>query len=373
MVIMKKIIIILFISIFYTIESDVFGQSENDSLLLSLRRELFPFQEDTTTVKISTLCEKEEIENDYTTYARQPDFKSIVNVLRKIAFTKDVSLISNMDRIRQEYAAYLHKEWEPLFNLKYGDCRVVNEKIQIFQCIEETLLSLNLKKMKLSKQESFDFYVDVQRRWYESANDNNNGYRAFEEFKEFSPYYLHLMKNRIGGVPVLNFDFIEPYLRDLNEPLIEYLNNYYVEGLKVQKLELEGYIFFRVLNDIDEEKNPILLNKLVNILFTNKYIDKIEISRNIITILKSSQPNGLLEKKIIEQLYRPKGEYKINALLASSYIFRPDFVDILINVNNAKILTDEENEYLKRVFDVLSKRPYISDTQRENLKLFLKE
>ncbi len=212
MVIMKKIIIISLIAMFYPIGNHVFSQSGTGSLLISLRNELFPFREDTTLTKISTLCEKENIEKIYTMYARQPNFKSVVNVLHRIAFTKDVSLIPSLNRIRQEYAVYLQKDWEPFLNLKYGNCRVIKENLLIFQCIEETLLSLNFAEMKLSKQERFDFYVGVQRRWYESANDSKNGYKAFEGFNEFSPYYLdgrkpnlRLRSYRVPHLSVDNF------------------------------------------------------------------------------------------------------------------------------------------------------------------------
>ena len=113
--------------------------------------------------------------------------------------------------------------------------------------------------------------------------------------------------------------------------------------------------------------------KLLNILITNKYVSKIEISRNIITILRKSEPKGLLERKIIEQLYQPTGVDKMNAILASSYIFRSDFVDVLLDIKNVNTFTNEENEYLKRVFLVLSKRPYITDVQRENIDRILRE
>ncbi|MEZ4960163.1 MAG: hypothetical protein R2830_10150 [Saprospiraceae bacterium] len=370
---MKKLIITFLITTFYNIGNHAFSQSGGDSLLLSLKEELFPFNEDSAMVEIATLCEMEGIENVYTTFVRQPDLKGIVNILRRIVFTKNVSLIPDLEDVRQEYVAYLRKDWEPLFNQKYGSCKVVSEKIQIFQCVEEALLSLNFAKMKLTKQEGFNYYFDTQQRWYKSLNDTENGYKAFEGFRGFSPYYLNLIKNRIAGAPVLNFDFIEPFLEDLKDPLIEYLEKYYVEGLKVQKLELEGYIYFKILNILNEERNPILLNSLVNILIKNKNIDKIEIARNVIEILKNSQPNGLLEKRIKEQLQQPKGEDKMNALLASSYIFRPDFVDFLIGVNNANTLTNEESEYLKRVFEVLNKRPYVSNTQKESIERILKE
>ena len=373
MVIMKKLILTLLIAIFCNIGNHVFSQSRNDSLVLSLKEELFPFHKDATMVEISTLCENEDIKADYMIYFRQPDFKSVLNVLYRIAFTKDASLIPIMENVRREYIGYLKKDWEPLFNLKYGDCKVMIEKIQIFQCIEETLLSLKFAKMELGKQEGFNYYVDVQRRWYKSLNDNENGNRAFEDFEGFSPYYLDLMRNRIAGSPELSFDFIEPHLEELKEPLIEYLEKYYIEGLIVQKLELEGYVFFRVLNSISEEKNPTLLNMLINILITNKYVSKIEISRNIITILRKSEPKGLLERKIIEQLYQPTGVDKMNAILASSYIFRSDFVDVLLDIKNVNTFTNEENEYLKRVFLVLSKRPYITDVQRENIDRILRE
>lgn len=284
---MKKIILTLIIAIFCNCGNYIFSQTGNDSLLLSLRKVLFPFYEDATLVDISSLCTKEETNKGYTTYSRQPEFKSVSNILHSISFTEDISFIKGLESIEQEYIAYFRRDWEPIFKSHAGSCEVAKENLQILQSLEETLLSLRFAKMQLNSHERFEYYLNVQRRWYNSVNDSEKGYLAFEGFEGFSPYYLDLITNRIGGSPLINFDFIQPFLNDLAEPLVTYLENYYKEGLKVQKLEFEGYVFFRVLNSIDEIRNTALLDKLVDVLLTNEHIDKIEISRNVIAILRA--------------------------------------------------------------------------------------
>lgn len=372
MVIMKKNTLILFIIIFHNIGNYTFSQNQGDSLLQILREELFPFEEDDTVIRVSNLCKGISIKDDRVVYAQQPDRKSLIDVFNKIAFTKDKLLVSAMEQIRQEYIEYLKKDWDTFFNIKSGDCNVIVEKIKILGYIEETLLSLKFTSRITDKQSSFNYYVDVQKMWYKYINDDKNGFKAFERFNEFSPYFLNLIRNRIAGMSDLNFDFITPHIEDLKEPLIEYLENYYDNDLQIQKLEIEGYIFFKVLNNIDEERNPLLLDRLIDILITNKNVSRTEFARNVITILKYSEPDGLLEKRIKEELSQPVGVNKMNALLASSYVFRSDFTDTLIDVYHSNVLTDEEFEYIKKVFEVIYRRSYLSKEQRAKIDIILK-
>ena len=348
----------------------VHGQVKSDSLLEQLYEELFPFKHDTNTIKISAICGQEYLDTDRRTFRKHPDFYASITTLRKIMFTKDTALTSGLMNIRDEFELYFRNNWEFAFDMKHGQCRVANENLQILQCIEETVLSLNFAYFNLKTQELFEQYLSIENLWYQRIYDKRNGRQAFEDFKFFSPYYRQLLKNRIGGV-VFNYNFIEPYINDLKRPLKDYLQDYFSEQRYAIAMEVPGFILYRVLNVVQEGRNNELLNELAMLLLESENMSKTEVARNAILILKKSPPDGIFERKISEQLFAPKGTYKMNALLASSYIYKSDFTDNLITLFDSGLLSDDERNYMKRVLGVIYERAYTTDVQRHEIEEIL--
>ncbi len=349
-----------------------FSQVNSDTLLDELHKELFPFKEDTSLVKISSICKGGNIGDDVQTFERQPDFEAAMNLLGIIISTKKPDFIPGLKIILDEYESFFQKNWEHSIRNKHKPCQIAVENLLLLQSIEEAILSLNISSQILDPQELFDYYLSVETRRFKYMYDKKYGHKGFDGFRWFSAYYRKLLSERVAN-PVSSFNFIGPYIDTLRVPLLAYLKNYYSEYRTVVGMEVPGFILYRVLNVVREDENSALYNELVNLLLSSKSMSPTEVSRNSILMVKNSGPNGLFMQRVTEQLFAARGAYKMNALLASSYICNPDFTDVLIDLFETDLLSEDEEKYLKRVLGVISKRAYISGSQLNRIKRTLDE
>lgn len=346
------------------------AQNKVEPVLYELRKGLFPFKEDSSMIKISSVCGWNDFHDEWSTFEKQPDFNATTNALRKIASTKDTAFVSGLRQILEEFEQYFSDNWEFALNPKHGRCSVANDNLRTLQRLEETLLSLNFASYKLSPESLFEQYVSIEQRWYKLLYDKKSGHQEFQDFKPYSRYYRRLLKKGIGGA-IFDYNFIEPFIDELRKPLMDYLKKYFLQQRVAVSMEVPGFILYRISNIIREDKNSALFTDIAELLLASENMSKTEVARNAIVLLENSQYEGVFERKIAQYLLAPKGTYKMNALLASSYIYKPDFTGTLITLFDSGLLTDDERNYMKRVLGVICERAYTTDVQRHEIKEIL--
>jgi hypothetical protein len=113
------------------------------------------------------------------------------------------------------------------------------------------------------------------------------------------------------------------------------------------------------------------LDELTDILLFNKSLNKGDIGRNMVVLIRNPNCNSYLKNKILDALQDEDINFKSNLFIASLYLYDNDVVDELIKLFYSSLLKEKEKEELKIHFNFLAKRGDLSQSQKESLKVII--
>ncbi len=143
---MKTKFFLLLVSIFeFSFPGDAQTGGFNE-LVDSLEQILFSNDD---SVEITAFFGNERQVHDSVYYVRsvQPDFDSILPLLKSLAYSKEFKLLAEIIHIYNRQQEIFKIEWEPVLRNNHYACQTANEQFSILEAFEATIHSLKFGRL----------------------------------------------------------------------------------------------------------------------------------------------------------------------------------------------------------------------------------
>ena len=336
---------LLCFAIFYLILHTVNAQTTDSNLLLySLRTALFSDSKEIVEISVFFGYNKQRVDSIYFVRKVQPDVDVVMPLLKKIAYTKDISLLHELINLYNEQQSFFKKEWEPVFRNNTYACDAANEQFWILESFEEAIHALRFKNIGLGRDGKFAYYRKYLQSQYSYYHVPGAWPEALKGWHIYSPYYLMLRENRWVAPPLDGFSFIEPYVNDIVGLMIDELSSHFEQLDTVDiKITFEQFELDKLCYIISLAKDVPFYEKLIEIILSDRRNKHVFVRSRIKQLIKNPAFKEKLKSSLLERTNSINPIVRLNALYGLIF-----FSDTDVIAQYQKLLKTEKIGFLEK-------------------------
>ena len=374
---MKKIQFCFSLNAFLLFAFFANAQTINNKLILdSLNSALFPKSKGSIEITSFFGHEKQKMDSIYQVRKVQPDIDHILPILKEMAYSKDTGLLQPLINLYNKQQSFFKKEWEPVHRNNFYACDAANKQFSILEAFEKTIHSLIFGNMGLDRNAKLSYYKKYVQSQYSYYHAQGDWPEAIKGWHIYSPYYMMLQINRWVGPPLNEFSFIEPYINEIDDLLIEELNIYFknLDSIKTGvNLSFEQFELDYLCGVISLSKTTTYNEKLLYLILADKRNKPGYIYARLFPLL-----NNQNYKKHIKSFLLKNSVAANKVVMLNSLYGLIAFHDMDVIVHYEKLLSNKnlgilEKQAIKAHLSILDRQLNASNEVRQSGARLLKQ
>ena len=247
----------------------------------------------------------------------QPDLDSVLPLLKSLAYSKEYNLVPEIIDSYNRQQEFFKREWEPVHRNNHYACQTANEQFSILEAFETTIHSLKFGSLGLNRKEKLEYFKKYIRSQYDYYYQPGSWRSAIEGWQIYSPYYLKLRLKQWVGPPLTKFNFIEPYIHEIDSLIVDdlfaFFENNDSENLSI-KPSFEEYELDYLCGLISLVENANYNEKLVQLILTDKRCKPAYVHGRIFMLIKNEEYKNNIKSYLLQSTMSDNKTVRLNAL-----------------------------------------------------------
>ena len=331
---------------------------DNGLLIEGLKSALFSDSNEAVAVSAFFGHKKQKMDSIYLVRKVQPDLDILLPLFKRIAYSKDTNFIQPLKDMYIKQQSFFKIEWEPVHRNNFYACEAANEQFSILEAFEETIHSLVFGSTvvdKTDKIEYFKAYIQGQYSYYHIAGAWKD---AIKKSHIFSPYYLMLRENRWAGPPLGRFSFLEPYIDEIGDQIVDGLS--LSDNLNVMssdyKPTLEQFELDYLCGIISFSETAKFNEKLLDLVLSDKRNRPAYVRSRLLNLVKNSNYKDRTKSHLLKEANSSDKVVRLNALYGLSFFHDTDVISMYGKLLASGNLEDTEKQAIEGHLLMLEKQ-----------------
>lgn len=372
---MKKIRPLACFAILLLVASILNAQTPNNEQLLdSLTAALFSDSKDSIEVTAFFAHKKQNMDSIYFVRKVQPNLEIVLPLLKKIAYSMDKGSLKAVISLYDRQQSFFKTEWEPVHRNNFYACEFANKQFNILEAFEETIHSLNFGNMGLNRDAKFIYYKEYLQNQYSYYHVPGAWSEAIKGWHIYSPYYMMLRENRWVGPPLGRFTFIEPYVDDIDDLMIDELAVHFEKIDTADfKITYEQFELDNLCRIISLSENVIFNKKLIEVILADKRNKHVFIRSRIKDLIKNPAYKEEVKNLLLNKVDSEDRIVRLNSLYGLIFFHDADVIAQYQKLLSNASIGVLEKQAIESHLSILDKQLNASAEVKELGKQLLKQ